>query len=994
MPVSEPLSDHLSAATDLQRRMLAAGDIAGDPTLEVIRVDFTVPVTIDPVRLHLAWLTASARHEVFRSGVRSRRLVQPPGLTVLAEDQPLTDVHLRIDVDVSPYRLLWRPQGDGFGLWSWILHHAVGDARTVEVVTVDAFARYRGTPQPDPPATTYTGATSALPVPDPRENAEFWDRARGGHTPAAAPPGARGQLVSSGWRHTGLSATTDHPRATARMSTRLLAAAALVAADLTGGPGVVIGNVYSQRPALPEALRDTAGPLINVVPLCIDIDRRSTVQEFLDLVRRVDLAARPHAAAPPPSDAPADWVLTVNYLADDWRGRVRRAARAALGSETGGPDIHRRSALPMVLDAEGTTEPSCRLDTWSGLYSVGRTEDISRRFAELLTALDGPADTVVADLGTPSVTRGPRQPIAAGTAHDAVRDTARRSPHAPALWFEGAQMSYSELDARSDRMAALLQGRGISPGDRVAICLPRGTGAPVAVLATLKTGAAYVPIEPDLPQHRVNFILADTGAALVITTGVLAHRAGQLPQLDIDAVGSDAALPRLEGGRSGAGPYTVAYVIYTSGSTGVPKGVEVTHRSLVNLMHAQREAFDVRADDRVLHFASLGFDASVSEIFVTWRAGGCLVVASADGRIGAGLQRTLRDGRVSMATLPPSVLSTLDPGANGSLTTLVTAGEACPRWLVEDWGHGRRLVNAYGPTEGTVCATTARLWPGDEIVIGQPIANVSVHLLDEQQRPVARGAVGEIYLGGAGVARGYVGAPEATAERFVPAAEPDERLYRTGDLARMRPDGAVVFLGRSDAQVKLHGVRIELGEVESIVVGHPEVVAAAALVAGDKLVCFVVPTVPAGLRDWALARLPVALVPGIVLPLAAIPTMVSGKVDRAALAHTLTCRLGTDRHTAPRSPLEARLAAVWAEVLGLPEVGVDENFYDLGGTSLHAARIMTRCRLEGDLASPLLTGSVAAQAAHAVSAAPAGSADADRTASTSIPIRPRRGRRP
>jgi acyl-coenzyme A synthetase/AMP-(fatty) acid ligase len=429
-------------------------------------------------------------------------------------------------------------------------------------------------------------------------------------------------------------------------------------------------------------------------------------------------------------------------------------------------------------------------------------------------------------------------------------------------------------------------------------------------------------------------------------------------------------------------------VIHTSGSTGTPKGVEVAHRSVVNLMRAQGRAFGIEPEDRVLQFASFGFDASVSEIFVTWSAGACLVIAAADGRSGDPLQASLHGGRVTMATLPPSVLAGLDPAVNEGLSTLITAGEPCPRWLVDTWGPGRRLINAYGPTEGTVCATTADLTPGDEIVIGQPIANVSVYLLDDQRRPVPRGATGEIYLGGAGVALCYTNRPELSAERFVTTPGSAGRSYRTGDLARMRPDGAVVFLGRADDQVKLRGFRIELGEIESVLVEHSAVTAAAALVVQEKLVSFVVPSVPGQLREWLAGRLPAHLVPGVVLPLSQLPMTSSGKIDRASLAESVLRWQHERPKTAPRTPREQRLAAVWAEVLGVAEVGVEENFFDLGGTSLHAARILARCRPDGVVISPLIAGTVAAQAAaQAASRGPAGSTPA------SIPIRPRRGRR-
>ena len=545
-------------------------------------------------------------------------------------------------------------------------------------------------------------------------------------------------------------------------------------------------------------------------------------------------------------------------------------------------------------------------------------------------------------------------------------------PEAPAVVHHDTVLSYRELFSSVGALAARLRELGVGLETAVAICLPRSPAMVIAVLAVLETGGAYVPFDPAYPAERMDLLIEEARPAVLVAGSPLpaglAASGAPVVRLEIGSVlpgregpaGGD--LPRAAGAAPPAGgplPESAAYRLYTSGSTGRPKGVVVSHRGLCNLIEAQRRSFAVRPGDRVLQFAPLGFDASIAEILVTLGAGATLVLADREELLpGPGLAGLLRDAAITHVTLPPSVLALLPEDELPALTTLIAAGEACPSELAARWASAdRRVLNAYGPTEATVCATIDEEHSGDgPLTIGRPMAGARVYVLDAALGPVPPGAPGELCIGGAGVARGYAGRPDLTAERFVPDASglPGSRLYRTGDLARLRPDGRLDFLGRIDRQVKVRGVRIEPGEVEAALRRHPWVrdaaVAARGAAEGDRrLVAWVAPhpDLPgedlssALLRTWLRGILPEALIPSVVLPVAALPLTAHGKLDLAALPDPGAVR-AEGGAGAPRTPVEEVLAGIWEEVLGLERAGVDDDFFALGGHSLLATRVTAR----------------------------------------------------
>ena len=411
--------------------------------------------------------------------------------------------------------------------------------------------------------------------------------------------------------------------------------------------------------------------------------------------------------------------------------------------------------------------------------------------------------------------------------HEIFETRADLCPGALAVVSAGERLTYLELEERANRLARHLRARGVGRGSRAAVLLPRSPDAYAALLGILKAGAAYVPLDPEYPVDRVAFILRDCEAEVLVTTASLASQhprfGGALVSLDADAAAIAAeSHARLAPGEVGNGPRDLCYIIYTSGSTGRPKGVMVEHRSACHLVHAEGELFQVRPEDRVYQGFSLAFDASVEEIWLAFRAGATLVAATCE-TAGAGpdLSRHLAQSRVTVFSTVPSLLSVLTEPIP-TLRLLILGGEKCPAPLVERWARpGLRMVNTYGPTEATVIATYADLAAGKPVTIGRAVPGYRVVLVDDRMEPVPPGAVGEICIGGPGVARGYVGLPEETRARFVPdrfapADEPGARMYRTGDLGRIDGEGNLEFVGRSDAQVKLRGFRVELGEIESV----------------------------------------------------------------------------------------------------------------------------------------------------------------------------------
>jgi amino acid adenylation domain-containing protein len=566
-----------------------------------------------------------------------------------------------------------------------------------------------------------------------------------------------------------------------------------------------------------------------------------------------------------------------------------------------------------------------------------------------LLRIDGDARAAVL-----TASRGPEaaRPFA-DTVHGLVERQAIERPGAIAVIHPGGSVGYRELDRRANRVANRLRAAGVEAGTLVGLCVERSLDFVLGVLGILKAGGAYVPLDPAHPTARLALMLGDTAAPVVLVSPALA---GGLPPTAAQIVRLDDPLIAGEDERPPppvASPDALAYVIYTSGSTGRPKGVMVQHRGVCSLAEAFFETLGLGEGERVLQFSSPNFDVSMLDLLVVFRAGATLFVAAQDALLpGPPLVELLGRERINMITIPPSALSVLPPAALPDLHTLVVGGEALSAELVARWAPGRRMFNAYGPTETSICVTigpcAARpITPA----LGATIAGTCVYVLDEHLEPVPFGVPGELYLGGA-AARGYLNQPALTAERFVPdpfAARPGERMFRTGDRARRLADGSLLFLGRIDDQVKIRGYRIELGEIEAALRAHPAVRDVAVLAVDGaagfpRLVAWYVaaeasPAV-AELQRHLRDRLPEHMVPALFVAIPALPITPNGKLDRQALTRLVPTAAADT--AAPTTATEEAIARIWREVLEREQLSIHDSFFDLGGHSLLATRVVAR----------------------------------------------------
>jgi amino acid adenylation domain-containing protein len=720
-------------------------------------------------------------------------------------------------------------------------------------------------------------------------------------------------------------------------------------------------------------LHDVVGYFINTLVLRIDLSGDPTFRELMKRVREVCLGAYAHQELPfeklvearqPQRDLSRNPLYQVMFDVQQTAGPDvaiphLEATLLDIDSETGKFD------LTLAVAAAGRAF-RLQLDYATDLFDAETIRRMLRHYATLLESIVADPDERISRLDLlPAAERRqllvewnatsvafPNDP----TIHQLVEEQVERTPDAVAIVCGHASLTYRELNERANQLAHHLRRRGIGAESIVGIYATRSLEMGIAVLATLKAGAAYVPLDPEYPRERVAFMIADANLRLILTlesvAGALAP--SSVPVVCVDRDWDAVACESRENPAAGVAAGNLAYVIYTSGSTGTPKGVAIPHGGLVNHLRWMQRTFPLTAADRVLQKNVFSFDASVWEFYTPLVAGARLVMAGPEAHHDpVQVSAEIRRHGVTVTLIIPSLLRMLleEPlfASCTSLRRVFCGGEALAPELLRRLTamHAADVHNLYGPTEGTIAATS---WAcgreaGDAAVpIGTPIANTHLRILDPWQQPVPAGVTGELYIGGAGLARGYLHQPAITAARFVPDpfGAPGARMYRTGDRARYRPDGAVEYAGRVDHQVKLRGYRLEPGEIESVLRQHPLVRDAVVVVhdepvAGARLIAYVVSKAEAladaDLRALAKSKLPAYMVPAVFVALDALSLTPSGKIDRRALP--APARPLARSAAAPLdSRLERSLAALWQQLLGVDRIGANDNFFDLGGHSL------------------------------------------------------------
>ncbi|MCW7944029.1 hypothetical protein AAW14_18740, partial [Streptomyces hygroscopicus] len=757
----------------------------------------------------------------------------------------------------------------------------------------------------------------------------------------------------------------------------ITAAVAAFLQRMSGASEVVLGLAVTGRDS--SRLRRIPGMLAHAVPLRLRVGADTTLADLVRRTSQETFQALRHVRygsdelrrdLPAAGGRQGVFGPLVNYMSFDYDLRMG-PHRTRFHNISNGPVEDLSIA---VYDTNDGQDIRLDFDANPQLYSESEVATLQQRFLRFLeSSLSRDIEQPIARAELLSAQERDRMLVGwNATGRESVvpallpekfEAQVRATPDAVALVCGTSEVSYGELNARANRLARLLIARGAGPEQLVALAVPRSIDLMVTVLAVLKAGAAYLPLDVDYPAERLAFMVRDASPVLLVTTAAAEELPCGVERVLLDDPAMLKTLAQTPAGdvqateRPGVVvPQSPAYVIYTSGSTGTPKGVVVTHAGAASLVSQQVEGLDVTADSRVLQFASASFDAMFWEWCMALLTGATLVLA-ANERLAPGhaLAELAAEHRITHATIPPAALATMAPDSLPTVTTLVVAGEASSEALIRDWSRGRTVINAYGPSESTVCATMSSPLPGTGApAIGRPIANSRVYVLDAGLAPVPVGVVGELYLAGVGLARGYLGRPGLTAERFVacPFGAVGERMYRTGDLVRWNGAGELEYLGRVDSQVKVRGFRIELGEVESALAGLESVAQVAVVVREDRpgdrrIVAYVVPgggqvVVPGDVRRRVAEVLPEYMVPSAVVVLDVLPLTPNGKLDRRALP--VPEFGGQVAGRAPRTAQEEVLCELFAGVLGLPRVGVDDNFFDLGGHSLLATRLISRVR--------------------------------------------------
>ncbi|MAE65565.1 MAG: non-ribosomal peptide synthetase [Phycisphaeraceae bacterium] len=990
-----------------------------DPQSRAYHVPAAVRIEgpLDADTLASAFGTVVARHEVLRTTFPAHRgrprqriatdMALPLSIEAIAEGNLAgrmdEEASTPFDLDAGPlirtrlYRI-----GDDRHVLQITMHHLVCDGWSYGILFRELAEAYRGASDRKPTPLTFQYADFAVAQHEWFESAEsrrqldFWRAALADDRPVRLPsdrPRPAVQTFRGGSvtrvlprRLLDLAEKTGRTRQSTLFMTLLAAYMALLQRHSLQDR-IVVGTPNAGRDR--QETESLIGLFVNMLVVGATIDSDTTFHDLVEQVREVALAAYAHQQMPfeklvehvrPQRDLARNPLFQVTFALQDFAPGTGSASLPPLGDATMEPVGIEARVARFDLEAFAWTGKDGLHVAFvfnEDLFERPTIERLIEQFAVLLEAALAQPDRPLGDIDL--LPEGQRRLLLVdwnrteasyprdARLHELFETQVDRQPDATALVDHERRLTYAELDGRANQLAhdvAETLGRA---GDAplVGICIDRGVDMIVAILAVLKAGAAYVALDPAYPAQRIAFMLEDTRAPLLLTeqryVDQLPRSAGDVCCVDRDWSARVEPRDRQRSERSGSSS-DLAYVIYTSGSTGRPKGVAIEHRSAVALCTWAGTVYDRQDLGGVLASTSICFDLSIFELFVTLGHGGALILA----RNLLELQSLPAANEVTLINTVPSAIDQLITAGTlpRSVRVVNLAGEPLSTQLADRIyacgdGHVRRVCDLYGPSEDTTYSTFVHRQPGDRATIGRPIANTRIHLLDDRMRPVPLGVTGQLYIGGDGLARGYLHRPELTAERFVDdpfASAPGARLYRTGDLGRYLPDGRIEFLGRMDHQVKLRGYRIELGEIESVLGDHPSVRETVVVVRDDppvgrRLVAYVVAAdgeaVDAQtLRPHLRERIPGYMVPATYVTLDGLPRTANGKIDRAALpAPKVTPPMPTARPSIPpRDERERQVAEMWRELLGVADVSVDENFFDLGGHSLMLVELHSRLR--------------------------------------------------
>ena len=873
-------------------------------------------------------------------------------------------------------------------------HHIILDAWSVALLFAEFRAIWRGE-DPGTQPSDFKDFVRTLPGRLHPEAASFWSQTLAGvagPTPLIAgdPPielGSTGQ----GLAMTILSATeTEALRAAARgaavtLASLIHAAWAQVLSLRSGNPDVLIGCTFAGRPADLAGSGQVVGLCINTLPLRVDTTADGvTVGDWLRDVHARLAAVRAYEFTPLSRVREWSGLASGTALFDSVLA-FENVPGLDGGEGDGLAPISRdgkylfRTNYPVNLLVVPGEQLSFRINFDSTRYRQAEIEGCLREFAAIALRLAGNPAAPLSSIGLlgPADAQQMRRhwngridnSLGDEPVHLTVSRHAARDPDAVAITDGQREWTYGWLEQQANSLAAEFEQRGIALEDRIVVHAHRSAHLLVALLAILKVGAAYVPLDPMYPAPRLQRMIETARPVLALCDRDLAET---LPETGcpVRLLGEERAAASPS--RVVAVPAACAYVIFTSGSSGVPKGIALTHQGLANMLADWNRLFGMNESGRLLQFASISFDASVWELLSAVTAGGTLCIASrytlysAEDLLGA-----LAGMRITHALLPPSLLGSLDPGALPDLRCIAAIGERCTAQIAQRWSQRRRFFNAYGPAEGTITDCVYEYASHDEHKgdppIGGPMANVELYVLDRHGNPLPPGVPGELAIGGVNVARGYLAQPAGTAAKFVPnpLGQPGSRMYLSGDRVLMHEDGALQYLGRADDQVKIRGTRIETGEVEHALRLHPQVLDTLVMACGwpggtdQRLVAYVIPqdpgTAPAAatLRAFLRERVAEVMIPSAFVPLDVFPLSVNGKIDRKALPEPAWQRdAESAAYRAPGDALERELIALWSRILRVELVGIDDNYFDLGGDSIISIRLVAAAQRAGLALSP------------------------------------------